>query len=479
MTLTLIATLALAVAGGAWLARARRRAGDGGHGASPLSAVSRVGRAAHLGRSASRLSLGYVRRRARSLFASPARRREIDKQFHRDTAEAAFRAMGNMKGALMKLGQIASFMEEVVPRTYREQLRKLQAHAPPMDYEFVARVIRDELGGEPEELFREFSREPIASASIGQVHRARLHDGTEVAVKVQYPGVDEAIRADLENAGMLVAMFQAVTPTIDAAPIVEELRSRLLEELDYRQEADHQELFARLHAGNPRVVVPRVFRERSSGRVLTSEFLRGQSFYDFVAGASAEEKRSAVLTLRTFVFDSIWDHFVFNGDPHPGNYLFLGDGRVGFLDFGCCKRFTREFIDGIREMVRLYLVGDREGYFREAGRMRFYLPGADVDSDWLWDFGKWFVEPILEDAPFEFTRDYCRKALEKAFGPSMRKMNLPPDYLLLCRIMFGLNSIMAQLGAHENWRRLSLRYYFPDGEAGGQPAALPVASTAL
>jgi predicted unusual protein kinase regulating ubiquinone biosynthesis (AarF/ABC1/UbiB family) len=427
--------------------------------------TSRLGRTVRLYGDAVSMTSRYARRKIRRLFTSKAKRAALDQRYHEATAKAALETMGNMKGALMKLGQIISFMDESLPEAYQEQLRKLQTSAPPMDYDTVVRVIRAELGKEPEQLFARFDKKPLASASIGQVHRAALHDGTEVAVKIQYPGVDKAIAADLDNYGMLMGIAGAVTPTLDAKPIVDELRSRLLEELDYRIEAKNQQHFIDLFKGHPTIVIPRVFPERSAQRVITTEFINGIGFYDFVAKADKETQRKSVLTIREFVFDSIWFHNTFNGDPHPGNYLFMPDGRVAFLDFGCVKHFDPKFISDFQVLNRAYLTGDRDGYFAKACDMKFIKAGHEhkVGRDWLYDYARWFYLPILEDAEFEFTPDYCKKAISVIFGENMRLLNMPPEYVMLNRITFGLNSIMSRLGAKENWRRLSMHYYFQDG----------------
>jgi predicted unusual protein kinase regulating ubiquinone biosynthesis (AarF/ABC1/UbiB family) len=429
--------------------------------------TSRLGRNVRLVAASFRVAGRWLARTLRRLVSSEKKRAELEQKYHDETARHVLEAMGNMKGALMKLGQIASFMDESLPAAYQEQLAKLQAQAPPMPYEAVAQVIRAELGKEPDALFARFERTPLAAASIGQVHRARLFDGTEVVVKVQYPGVDAAIGADLANASMLMAMARVVTPNVDAGPIVEELRARLLEELDYRLEAEHQQLFHTLFAGKPHIVVPRVHARFSTRRVLTSDFVAGRNFYDFVAAGTEAQKKRAVLIIREFVFDSLWFHHVFNGDPHPGNYLFLDDGRVAFLDFGCVKRFDPDFIANFQVLNRAYLRGEKDAYFEQFCRMRFIKPGYEgkVDKDWLWDYARWFYLPILRDEEFRFTPEYCKQALAQIFGDNMTRLNMPPDYLMLNRITFGLNSILSRLGACENWYRLSLPYYFPDGEA--------------
>jgi predicted unusual protein kinase regulating ubiquinone biosynthesis (AarF/ABC1/UbiB family) len=428
--------------------------------------TSRFGRLLRIWGGIGRSMRRYLSRKLHRLFMSKARRAEADARYHEETAKSALATMGNMKGALMKLGQIVSFMDDTMPAAYKEHLSKLQSQAPPMDYDVVVRVIHEELGKDPERVFARFDEEPIAAASIGQVHRALTRKGDEVVVKIQYPGVDDAIAGDIKNTGMLMMMAGAVTPTMDARPLVTELQDRLLEELDYVREAANQQLFRDLYAGHETIVVPAVYPELSSHRVLTTEFIAGQGFYDFQRTASADARRSAVLTLREFVFDSLYLHHVFNGDPHPGNYLFMDDGRVAFLDFGCIRRFDPTFITDFKHLIRCYLDGDRDAVFDQCVSMNFIKAdhAKKVDRDWLWDFSEPYYRPLLVDEPFLFTSEYCKEAITQMFGDNMRKLNMPPEYLLLNRITFGLNSIMAKLEAHENWRRLSLRYFYSEEE---------------
>lgn len=441
-----------------WLGRRRNDAGI---------VTSRVGRTTRMIGGSIRMSARHASRKLRHTFMSAESRAALDQRAHEESAKQALETMGQMKGALMKLGQIVSFMDESLPEAYQEQLKKLQAQAPAMSYDVVARVVREDLGKEPESLFNRFDRAPLAAASIGQVHRARLKDGTDVVVKVQYPGVDEAIRADLDNYGMLMAISGAIMPNVDVGPIVRELQERLTEELDYTIEAKNQADFRAHFDGHPTIFVPRVYPELSGKRVLVSEMVQGAGFYEFLASASAEQRRKAVLALRTFVFDSIYLHGIFNGDPHPGNYLFLPDGKVAFLDFGCVKRFSSKFIADLRVLNRSYLTSDKEAYFAKCLEMGFIKEGHQhkVDLEWLWGYARWFYLPILDEGqPFRFTPEYCRKAVSQIFGENMKLLNMPPEYVMMNRITFGLNSILSRMGACEDWRRYSRHYFFADDE---------------
>src|SRR5688500_18811723 len=272
-------------------------------------------------------------------------------EFHVRNAERYADALSRSKGVLMKVGQIVSFVDisAALDKTYGEvyqgALAGLQSDAEPMDPVLVAAVIESELGRGPEELFAEFSVTPIAAASIGQVHAARLHDGTEVAVKVQYPGVAEAIGDDLANTELLftfIKIAKGVVPqyrSFDVRAISDEIAERISEELDYRAEAANQMAFADHYRGHPFARVPEVFPDLSSDRVLTMEMVHGRRWtaIDDVDQALRDRWGEAV---NRFFFGSIARFGMFNADPHPGNYLFHDDGTVTFLDFGCVKRLS-------------------------------------------------------------------------------------------------------------------------------------------
>ncbi len=286
-----------------------------------------------------RTGADYLATRARSTFASADRADELAAAFELRTAEQVAESLGHMKGALMKLGQMASYLDQGLPQPVRDALAELQADAPPMASDLAESVVESELGSHPRELFAEWDATPIASASIGQVHRAVTHQGMEVAVKVQYPGVAEAISADLDNTELLFSMLGMLFPGMDPGPIVEELRARIVEELDYRTEAENQQMFVEAYRGHPYIHVPEVLHDLSAGRVLTTEMATGARFEE-VVGWSDEERQLAAETLYRFVFGSIYSLGAFNGDPHPGNYLFRPGGEVTFLDFGLVKRFN-------------------------------------------------------------------------------------------------------------------------------------------
>ena len=302
-------------------------------------------------------------------------------EFHVRNAERYADVLSRSKGVLMKVGQIVSFVDitAAVDKTYGEvyqaALASLQSDAEPMDPVLVAAVIESELGRGPEELFAEFSPTPIAAASIGQVHVARLHDGTEVAVKVQYPGVADAIGDDLANTQLLftfVKIAQGIVPqfrNFDVRAIADEISERISEELDYAAELANQSEFAEHYRGHPFVRVPEVFPELSSDRVLTMEMVHGRRWTETADVDQALRDRWGEVVYR-FFFGSIARFGMFNADPHPGNYLFHDDGTVTFLDFGCVKRLSPEAQRGFWDTASATVANDADRLLQRLHRAR-------------------------------------------------------------------------------------------------------------
>lgn len=420
---------------------------------------------------AARTGADLAATRARSALVSSERAEQLNAAFELRTAEQVTEALGEMKGALMKLGQMASYLDQGLPEPVRDALSQLQSDAPAMSSELAASVIREELGAPPEELFARWSRQPIASASIGQVHRATDHEGRDLAVKVQYPGVGDAIAADLGNSELLFSLLGMLFPGLDPGPIVEELSARVLEELDYEQEADNQQLFADAYRGHPYIHVPEVCPELSTKRVLSTEFVEGARFGE-VVDWSDDQRQAAAETIYRFVFGSIYELGVFNGDPHPGNYLFRGDGKVTFLDFGLVKRFTLAEVEQFEEMIRLIVLERDPAGFRDLVERIGILPQhSNFDDETIDGYFGHFYSFVLEDSVMEMTPEYSSESLRHFFdlsGPYaelMRSANLPASMVIIQRINLGLYAIFGDLRARNNWRRLAEEIW-PFVEAG-------------
>ncbi len=409
--------------------------------------------------------------RARSSVASQDRRAELAERFELRTAEQVAEQLGQMKGALMKLGQMASYLDQGLPEPVREALAQLQTDAPPMAPGLAESVVAEELAAPPSEVFSEWDGLPIASASIGQVHRAVTLDGTEVAVKVQYPGVAEAIAADLDNSELLFSMLGMLFPGLEPRPLVEELRERVLEELDYRIEAENQRLFMDAYRGHPYIHVPGVLEDLSTARVLTTEMAHGARFSE-VTDWPDEERQLAAETLYRFVFGSIYSLGAFNGDPHPGNYLFRPGGQVTFLDFGLVKRFDdtelADFADMIRYMV---LEDDIASYKRLLGKIGILEADSGFGEEQIRDYFGHFYDFVMTDEEMEITPEYSSESLRRFFdlsGPHveiMKTANLPPSMVIIQRINLGLYALFGDLRARNNWRRIAEELWpFVDGE---------------
>ncbi len=369
-------------------------------------------------------------------------------------------SLGEMKGLAMKLGQIASYLDFAMPEAARQVLAGLQDSTPPMAPDVIEAVVREELGKAPRELFAEWSDQPIAAASIGQVHRARLPDGTPVAVKVQYPGIARTLDADLKSANALDSLGAVVFRGQERGAVIAELRDRLMEECDYRHEADSQEQFRRLFADRADMVIPEIFPAYSATRVLTSRFFEGRRFADFAAHAPQAARDRAGETIWDFAMRSIFQHGLFNADPHPGNYLFLPDDKVVFLDFGCVKRFTPDFVERWRRLCLACTHGDRVTFDRCVTEFGFAPDPKTYDFDYHYKMTRAIYEPWLEDQDYLFTQAFVERTWHALVvnNPNKFKLNMPRDFLFVNRVQWGLYAVLAQLGSVSNWRRRLLPY---------------------
>jgi predicted unusual protein kinase regulating ubiquinone biosynthesis (AarF/ABC1/UbiB family) len=393
------------------------------------------------------------------LFAAAGENRErLRNDLALETAEDVTVTLGAMKGVLVKLGQMASYVDDGLAPAVRRTLSRLQDSIPPMSPELAARVVAEELGLPPEQAFAQWDPEPIAAASIGQVHRAITHDGQAVAVKVQYPGIAETMAADLDNVALLRRMLKITAPNQDVDALVAELRERVLEELDYRQEAGNQRLLAAYYDGHPTIHVPRVIDELSTRRVVTSELSDGARFAE-LADWSQEERDLAGETIYRFVFRSLYEVHAFNGDPHPGNYLFHGQGRVTFLDFGLVKYFTAADLHPLVEMVRTLCVDhDPEEFRASLEYAGFISPGAPLSTEVIVDHLAVFYELVREPRPLTVTSEYASAVVRHFFdlrSPVAEYASIPRSYVILQRINLGLFALLGDLHATANWRAIA------------------------
>jgi predicted unusual protein kinase regulating ubiquinone biosynthesis (AarF/ABC1/UbiB family) len=393
------------------------------------------------------------------LFAAAGENRErLRNDLAMQTADDVTATLGTMKGVMVKLGQMASYVDDGLAPSVRRTLSRLQDSVPPMSAELAASVISEELGQPPERAFSQWDPEPIAAASIGQVHRAITTDGRAVAVKVQYPGIAEVMAADLDNVALLRRMLRITAPSQDVEGLIEELRERVLEELDYRREAANQQALHEYFAGHPTISVPPILAELSTRRVVTSELVTGARFAD-LASWSQQERDLAGETLYRFVFRSLYEVHAFNGDPHPGNYIFHGGGKVTFLDFGMVKHFSDDDIKPLMQMARNLCVDNDPAQFRhsleEAG---FLVPGAPLDDAQIADHLAVFYQLIRESRTVTVTSDYASAVVRRFFdvrSPVAQYARIPRSYVILQRINLGLFALLGELKATANWRAIA------------------------
>lgn len=397
----------------------------------------------------------------------------LAKELERYAKEAARYAelLGGMKGALMKAGQLLSFIDAagLIPSPYQEvfktALSGLQADVPPMDPETVAAVVVEELGARPEQIFTRFSPLPIAAASIGQVHAAELPDGTELAVKVQYPGVAAAVRDDLANVELLssfvrmgLKLLPGFVPNLDPRVVAEEIRDRIGEELDYLSEAANQQAFVDAYDGHPFIGIPEVLHELTTPRVLTQEFVDGRR-WAAALDSEQELKDQWGEVISRFVFGGLYRTGLFNGDPHPGNYLFHEDGTVTFVDFGCVLRYDASQLDALNRLGDVVLAGDAEALKALFIEMGFFPPDDKVDADRLYE---WY-RPSWEgpaSGRWTYTTEWAAGIVERWYDPAgpwsdvTRRFALPKDWVFMNRITLGLNSVLGALRATADWRAI-------------------------
>jgi predicted unusual protein kinase regulating ubiquinone biosynthesis (AarF/ABC1/UbiB family) len=391
-----------------------------------------------------------------------------------ETAKQIVAVLGTMKGAAMKLGQVMSFLDVgLVAEEHRDEfqreLAKLRDAAPTVSFKQMRRVIEDDLEAPISEIFASFEEEPIAAASIGQVYRATLSDdGREVAVKVQYPGVAGAVRADLQNLEMIMRLLKRMTPGMDVKAIAEEIKERIGEELDYELEAQNQRSLARIFAGHPFIVVPDVISSLSRERVLVSEYVSGVGFEELKGRPKVERDRLGEIIFRFFL-GCLYRHRQFSGDPHPGNFLLQEDGRVAFLDFGLFKRMEPEPVELELACQRAVVEGDAVTLHELLADSGF-LPEPDkVDPDHLLAFIRdaiwWYT---TADETVTLTPEIATQVMIESSDPrsshfrEMRHQDMRPEHLFGRRMEMLTLAVLSQLRASANWHRIAREWMYGD-----------------
>jgi predicted unusual protein kinase regulating ubiquinone biosynthesis (AarF/ABC1/UbiB family) len=462
--------------------------------------TSRVRRTATVGRLAASEAVKQFGTRAANMTRGEEAAQEASARRQLETAKQIVAALGTMKGAAMKLGQVMSFLDVgLVPEEHREEfqreLAKLRDAAPTVSFKQMRRVIEEELEAKIADVFAEFDEQPIAAASIGQVYRATLkedppwrgastlkgapHDGgragtleggggREVAVKVQYPGVAAAVRADMQNLDMIMRLMKRMTPSLDVKAVTAEIRERIGEELDYELEAQNQRSLARIFKGHPFIVVPEVVSELSRERVLVSEFVEGTGFEDLKGYPQAQRDRIGEIVFRFFL-GCLYRHRQFSGDPHPGNFLLLADGRVAFLDFGLFKRMEREPVELELACQRAVVEGDAQTLHTLLAESGFLPEPERVDRDHLLAFIEdaiwWYT---TADEEVQLAPEIATEVMIESSDPrsshfrEMRHQTIQPEHLFGRRMEMLTLAVLSQLRASANWHRIAREWMYGD-----------------
>jgi predicted unusual protein kinase regulating ubiquinone biosynthesis (AarF/ABC1/UbiB family) len=437
--------------------------------------TSRVGRTARIGG----LAAGQAIRQAGTRAANVARTKEgrdaaLERR-HIEAAEQIVTALGTMKGAAMKVGQVMSFLDVgLVPPEYREEFQRklgaLRDAAPTVTFKDMRKVIEEELEDPLDEVFDEFDTEPIAAASIGQVYRARLTDGRRVAVKVQYPGVAAAVRADMQNLGLILRLAKRIAPGMDPQAIGEEIRNRIEEELDYELEAQNQRTLSRIFRGHPFIVIPDVVTALSRERVLVTEYVEGVGFEELKVLPQEKRDRIGEILFR-FYFGCLYRHHQFSGDPHPGNSMLLEDGRMAFFDFGLFKRMPPGAVELEIAVARAIIEGDIETIMRLGTETGFFPDPERFDRDRVLEHFRAATSWYTRDECIEVTPEYATQVLIDMSDPrseyfgQLRHESAPPDHIFGRRMEVLTLAVIAQLHARGNFHQIAREWFYDDPPA--------------
>jgi predicted unusual protein kinase regulating ubiquinone biosynthesis (AarF/ABC1/UbiB family) len=363
-------------------------------------------------------------------------------------------SFGELKGIAMKVGQILSYVDGSLDPEARQFLAVLQFYSQPTPFAQIEQTIREDLGARSQDLLARLEREPVAAASIGQVHRAVLEDGTPVAVKVRHPGIDTAIRADFKAAAIGKVMARAFAPGVDIAEIVEEAQARFLEECDYALEARRQGRFVELFAGHESIAIPPVHLDWSGPRVLTTGWRGGATLEAFLESQPPSGARErAARSLYEFYVGTLYRHGLFNADPHPGNLVFSPEGNVTILDHGCVREFDRETVAGLVRLSRAVRADDERRI--QAALSAIGMPRAAADFDVTRGLLRGFFAPLLTPGRRAIPADRAVAMGETVkLKRKLMKVRLPGKLMFLFRIRFGLYAVLSRIGAELDWAAL-------------------------
>ncbi len=384
---------------------------------------------------------------------------QIERQDH---AEALVKALGNLKGPLMKVGQILATIPEALPAEYAQELQQLQSDAPSMGWPFVRRRMKTELGPDWQSKFKSFEKEAAAAASLGQVHKATSHDGTELACKLQYPDMQSAIDADLKQLRIIFSIYERYDKSIETAHIHAELAERLQEELDYKLEARHTRLYEYMLQNEDNVHVPHIIDDLSTGRLITSTWMQGNKILTY-KDAPAETRNTLALNMFRAWYVPLYYYGVIHGDPHLGNYTVRDDLSINLLDFGCVRAFRPAFVGGVINLYKALMNDDMALAVHAYETWGFKdLSKEQIETLNIW--ANFLYGPLMEDkARVIGTADgavYGRETAEKVhaklreLGKQRGGIKVPREFVFMDRAALGLGSVFIRLNAEVNWYRL-------------------------
>ncbi len=420
--------------------------------------TGRVRRFFKMGRLSSTVSTSYLGNRIRGAFMDEEKRdRELLKTHLKNAARMA-ETMGHLKGAVMKVGQMISMGDdELMPPEATEVLKVLQAHAPYLPFHRIRDRVEAELEGPLEDWFEEFEQEPMAAASLGQVHRGVLKDGMEVAVKVQYPDIDTTIHSDLANLKAMLSASGVFGRHFDLDPYFRELEEMLVQELDYVQEAVNLEEMRRLFGETPDITIPRYVPRCSTERVLTMEMAHGMSLDEFLATEPSQEARDrAGWALVTLIWNGFLKYRVLHADPQAGNFLFGEDGSLVLLDYGCIKRFEEPFIADYCRALKAHQEHDRETVIEAYTAVGYMRPDAGPRTqEALWEIADIYARPISGDRVYRFgSESLAERGKEYAMThPACFNLRPPQASVYLHRTLVGAYFVLCRMGSSGNYFR--------------------------
>jgi len=429
----------------------------------------RLARTARLGGLVAGQSIRWAGTRTANLVRSPDRADAATGERTAALARELVAQLSHLRGAAMKVGQVLSTIDfTAIPESEREEFKRtlasLRDDVPSLPFRKVERLVASELGDKLSDCFEDFEHDAFAAASIGQVHRAVTADGVPVAVKIQYPGVAEAVETDLRNLGVLLPIVKRLAPGLDVRALAAELRERIAEELDYEIEAQNQRAVERAFRGHPFITVPHVHTRLCSRRVLVTTYLDGRRFEEVKALDEATRDRFGEIVFR-FFFGLMTRTGRCSGDPHPGNYLLLRDGHVGFLDFGLMRTIPADYLEQERALARAAAAGDADEVHEVMGALGYLPMPEEFEPEMLLEHlrtaGEWYLEPGVR----RLTPAYVAELTEIGASPRspffemLRRLTIPPQALLIRRMEGLVFSTLGELRAAGDWHAIASEYF--------------------